>query len=364
MPNLGSVLDITKETIALLGHIDLVIFGSPCQDLSVAGKQKGFTHDDGSTTRSGLFHTALKICKWSNARFWLWENVPGAFSSNKGADFASVVSEMAGCGNVTTPKNGWGSEGVAVGDTGMLEWAVLDAQWYGLAQRRKRVFAILDTGDWASRHPILLERKSLRGDTTPSREAGKDVTKHLTAGVAQRYDFEPDIFITEPISIVGNIIGRSPENGGNGDGFDESGVSYTLTKTDVHVVAYTPTVSGTLAASGAGTSRPAGQGNELDFCLAFHVDAQPDEMKFDEHVTSTLTTSQHAEVFKGTCVRRLTPKECCRLQGFPDDYLDIFHNGKPVADTNKYKALGNSMAVPVIRYIGEQIEKALLTKVN
>lgn len=175
--NLGDVSRITEEQIKNLGQIDLVVFGSPCQDLSVAGARRGLVDNDGNITRSGLFFNALNIVHWarkhSRCRFALWENVPGAFSSNKGRDFAQVVSLMAGLDDVEPPEYGWGAEGCALGDEGLLEWAVLDAQYFGLAQRRKRVFAIVDFGDWASRPPILLEPESLRGDTPPSRETQK-----------------------------------------------------------------------------------------------------------------------------------------------------------------------------------------------
>ena len=171
---LGDVSNITEDDIALLGPVDLVIFGSPCQDLSVAGQRKGL-----AGARSGLFFDCMRVFGWARehcgARLALWENVPGAFSSHKGADFALVVGAMAGCDDVAVPAHGWGSEGCAVGDHGMVEWAVLDAQWFGLAQRRKRVFALLDTGDWASRPPILLEREGLRGNSPPRRAQGEGV---------------------------------------------------------------------------------------------------------------------------------------------------------------------------------------------
>lgn len=172
---LGDVSKITEDDIALLGPVDAVIFGSPCQDLSVAGQRKGL-----AGARSGLFFDCMRVFGWARehcgARFALWENVPGAFSSHKGADFALVVGAMAGCDDVSVPAHGWGSEGCAVGDHGMVEWAVLDAQWFGLAQRRKRVFALLDTGDWASRPPILLEREGLRGNSPPRRAQGEGAT--------------------------------------------------------------------------------------------------------------------------------------------------------------------------------------------
>ncbi|MDO5769743.1 MAG: DNA (cytosine-5-)-methyltransferase, partial [Psychrobacter sp.] len=173
VPNLGSVTEITQKAITNLGHIDLVVFGSPCQNLSVAGNRKGLGGD-----QSGLFFDAIRVIQYARlcgCRFALWENVPGAFSSNKGRDFAAVVEHMAGLTDVGLPKNGWGKEGAAVGDNGLLEWACLDAQFFGLAQRRKRVFAIVDFGDWASRPPILLERQSLRGDIAPSRTARQDL---------------------------------------------------------------------------------------------------------------------------------------------------------------------------------------------
>ena len=169
VPNLGSVVDITDAQIAALGPIDIVVGGSPCQDLSVAGTRAGLAGE-----RSGLFHQQLRIFHaarhFCGARFLLWENVPGAFSSNRGLDFAVVAGEMAGC-RLPVPDDGWGAEGVALGEHGLLEWAVLDAQWFGVAQRRRRVFALLDAGDWANRPPILLEPDSLRGDSPPRRKA-------------------------------------------------------------------------------------------------------------------------------------------------------------------------------------------------
>jgi len=180
VPNLGDVTAITDEQIAALGPIDLVVGGSPCQDLSVAGKRKGLAGE-----RSGLFHEQLRIFhaarRLCGSRWLLWENVPGAFSSNKGRDFAVVVGEMAGL-NITVPREGWGTEGMAAGANGLVEWCVLDAQWFGLAQRRRRIFALLDTGDWANRPPILLEPDSLRGDSAPSREAGQRTAASLVAG--------------------------------------------------------------------------------------------------------------------------------------------------------------------------------------
>lgn len=180
VPNLGSVTDITDERIAALGHIDVVVGGSPCQDLSVAGERNGLAGE-----RSGLFHEQIRIFNaarhFCGARWLIWENVPGAFSSNRSRDFAVVAGSMAGC-RLDVPADGWGTEGVALGEAGLVEWCVLDAQWFGVAQRRRRVFAVLDAGNWEDRPPVLLERDGLRGDSPPRREQGEDIAPTIRAG--------------------------------------------------------------------------------------------------------------------------------------------------------------------------------------
>ncbi len=332
-----------------------------CQDLSIAGKQRGFRDEDGNTTRSGLFFDALRIFNYArqhgNARFALWENVPGAFSSSKGRDFAEVVGAMAGLSHVDVPKNGWGSEGAAVGDNGLLEWACLDSQWRQLAQRRNRVFALLDTGDWASRPPILLERESLRGNTPPSRETRQETTGNATEGTFECSgigEYKPSSSSSSPLRRTGADLGN--------------GCEALITRPSV-------TYRDTAQCLNAGAMGRIDYETET-LILAFHHNAQPDQMKFEEHTTAPLTCSQGAAVafaqntrdevryINGVMtpelqVRRLTPKECERLQGFDDLYTLTPFRGKPSADGNRYKALGNSMAVPVMRYIGEQIDQAL-----
>jgi DNA (cytosine-5)-methyltransferase 1 len=162
VPDLGDVTQITEEQIKALGHIDIVVGGSPCQDLSVAGKRAGLRNEDGSTTRSGLFDEQMRIFEiareYNGCRYLLWENVPGAFSSNNGNDFAYVLGSMVG-GSVPLPPDKWKNSGVAISGDGrrLVEWRVLDAQFFGVPQRRRRIFALLDTGAWWSRQPILFE---------------------------------------------------------------------------------------------------------------------------------------------------------------------------------------------------------------
>lgn len=489
VPNLGDVTKITEDDIKALGPIDLVIFGSPCQDLSLAGLRQGFS--DG--TRSSLFFTAIRLIQWtrqhSGCRFALWENVYGAFSSNQGRDFAAVVSEMAGLSDVTPPKNGWGTEGCAVGDYGLLEWSVLDAQWFGVAQRRRRVFALADFGNWADRPPILLEPDSLRGDTAPSRETGQTTTysvapcltsrgrgterlgdtrgqdpvvadgshwdsqeyphptlnqSHNTGGVGlsnQELFSQRGAYLVQtpapPVAarlvafgeyvddgtastikqrdykdatdliaygIPGNWIGRKPENGGNAVE-PMHDVSPCLTSADRHgVAAYSVAlrgreggstaelgdeVAGCLRASTGGGDKPhvlapiafdsrqdpvsstqvfGALGASSPQAVAF-VQNSRDEVRLmngDGCITGTLAAQpgmkQQTYIQAEMAVRRLTPIECERLMGFPDNFTRIPWNKKPPENCPngpRYKALGNSIATTVLTWIGKKIEAAL-----
>jgi len=195
VPNLGDITKITREQIAALGHIDLVVFGFPCQDLSVAGKRAGLHHQEtGERTRSGLFFDAMRIVRWSGARWAVAENVPGLFSSEQGRDFALVAGEMVGL-ELDVPRDGWRNAGVVAGPDGLCEWAVLDAQFFGVPQRRRRVFLVRDTGDWASREPVLSFADSLSGHPAPRREKGKvapTIPSRSTGGGGLGSDFDCD----------------------------------------------------------------------------------------------------------------------------------------------------------------------------
>ncbi len=319
VPNLGSVTEITDEQVAVLGHIDVVIGGSPCQDLSVAGKRAGL-----AGARSGLFHEQLRIFDaartFCGARWLVWENVPGAFSSNQGRDFAVVVGALAGC-ELDVPTDGWGSEGVALGDNGLVEWSVLDAQWFGVAQRRRRVFAVLDTGDWAGRPPVLLEPDSLRGDSAPRREAGEGVAGTLTRSAGERgaEDGERGQLIPE--------IARCDTTG-------EAKRQDWETCTIIPVLPFDTTQ---ITSATNGSSPKPG-----DPCHPLCAGAHPPAVAFD-----------------CMAVRRITPREGERLQGAIDDWTLVPNaKGKPTADGPRYKMLGNSFAVPVIRWIGQRIQIA------
>lgn len=424
VPNLGDVTKITERDIQALGQIDLVVFGSPCQDLSVAGKRRGFEGE-----RSGLFFTAINIIEWARkhcgCRWALWENVPGAFTSNNGGDFAAVVGLLAGLDDPTVPPKGWGTEG-------LVEWAVLDAQWFEVAQRRRRVFALADFGDWTGRPPILLEPEGLRGDSAPCRETGQVVAALTRNGVgtcgaddnqAQAGHIRPvvgarmvafgeyaqdetascmkardykDATDLVAYGIPGNWIGRAPEHGGNATE-PMLDVAPCQTVSDRHAVAYgfnsnamsdqirlTAELSETLTCSqySAVTAFSA-----KDYGADATVELSPTLRAGNSH-TANQNSGNWMAIQQEMQVRRLTPVECERLQGFPDNYTLIpdwyecpcgcsfmellgkygcpnCGGEKPAklkstSDGARYKALGNSMAVPVMRWIGQGIDAVAL----
>ena len=194
MKHLGNVAEVDGMKIP---PVDIITFGSPCQDMSVAGKRVGMKHrekGDDATTRSGLFYEAIRIIREmresNNGRyptFAIWENVPGAFSSNGGEDFRCVLEELAkicGCGGtIPRPANGkWRHAGEIVGDGFSIAWRVLDAQYWGVPQRRKRIYLVADfAGGRAGK--ILFERESGGGNPEPGEEARQGAADHA-AGCA------------------------------------------------------------------------------------------------------------------------------------------------------------------------------------
>jgi len=351
VPNLGDVNDVTEWDIQALGHIDVVIFGSPCQDLSIAGKQKGLTGE-----RSGLFHVGLSIARWARPRWILWENVFGAFSSCAGRDFATVVGAMAGC-DVTVPPKGWGNEGAVVGQEAMVEWSTLDAQWFGVAQRRRRVFALADFGDWRSRRPVLLEPESLRGDSAPSRSAGQGATGSpaagagvdgvlppvamcLNAGGVNRLDAESQTLIAFHHNAQVDQMNFDPHTAACCEVVKQAAVC--LTGQVTHAL--------NTCNNGKGSSEDGtGRGTPIVAVDFYNGDIAAEAATLRVHCEYSCGQG----VIVGPSVRRLTEIECERLQGFPDGHTDV-----GLSSGARYKALGNSMAVPVIRWIGRQIEAA------
>lgn len=186
-PNMKHLGDISKVNGAEIEPVDIITFGSPCQDLSVAGKRAGLKHEDNGddeTTRSGLFIEAVRIIKEMREktngeypRYAVWENVPGAFSSNKGEDFRIVLEELVKVVEPTAvmpevPRFGWAYADSYSGDGWSLAYRVLDAQYWGVPQRRRRIYLVADFGGQHARE-ILFEREGLRGYFTEGRTPWK-----------------------------------------------------------------------------------------------------------------------------------------------------------------------------------------------
>ena len=251
VPNYGDMNNF-KEWNA--NTIDLLVGGTPCQSFSIAGLRKGLAAPGGN-----LMLTYLAMAEQLKPKWLVWENVPGALSSNGGRDFGTFLSALG--------QIGYG-----------FSWRVLDAQYFRSPQRRRRLFVIGCLGDWKSAAEVLFEPESVSGDSTPRREARQsDATN---AGVC--------------------------------------------------------------------TARMRGFGD-------YACDNTASALKARDYKDAT-----DLVVESKNSVRRLTPIECERLQGFPDNYTQISWRNKDPTDCPagpRYKAMGNSMAVPVMRWIGEKIQK-------
>ena len=238
MLHLGDITKINGYTAPI---VDVVVGGSPCQDLSVAGKRAGL---DGE--RSGLFMEQLRIIKEMREhdrrigrtgesirpRYMVWENVPGAFSSNKAEDFRIVLEETAKVKNpnavIPMPNNGkWTTSGCILGDGWSIAWRVCDAQFYGVPQRRRRIALIADFGGHSAPE-ILFVRKGVSRDSEPSQPQRKEATSDASRSLGA-----DDIYC-----IDGDKLNKQERKGGSGMGVREGDKQYTLTAKDVHGVAY------------------------------------------------------------------------------------------------------------------------------
>lgn len=361
IPNLGDVTEITETQIKKLGQIDLVVFGSPCQDLSVAGNRKGF---DGE--RSSLFRDAIRIIKWARknngCRFALWENVPGAFSSNKGADFAEVLKLLTG--TVQHKPEKWQNTGIAFGNQGLVEWRVLDAQYFGVPQRRRRIFALADFGDWTGREPVLFESASVSGDSKASREAGQSFAAPVSGSIN-----------CTSTGISGTVSSKWYKGTGGPAG-DEHYNLITIPIDDRATGDSHDVFCGTqndafrdLTKNKAPTMRSGSNGGTVNPVVCFQQN-QREQVRLTGNggqVASALAANAGMKntnyTHKKTVVRRLTPRECERLQGFRDDYTRIPWRNKPAEacpDGPRYKALGNSIAVPVLEWIARRMDSVLM----
>ena len=371
--------DITKIKGDNIPPVDVITFGSPCQDLSIAGKRAGLSGE-----RSGLFMEAVRIIKEMREatngeypKYAVWENVPGAFSSNKGEDFRAVLEELArikeaGISIPEPDKSKWAKAGLITGDDWSIAWRTMDAQYWGVPQRRLRISLVLDlTGGRAGE--ILFEPESLRGHFAPGITPGQ-----ATAGTVENSAGTADCTDAIPVNL--QIATRHKSLGERtGLGVGQAGdAAYTLQEGHEHgvccpdiVKAYTLKIRSGCEGGGKGALVQTEKSATDYTAITLHgetvvgADLYNGTLTGDKAVTLTTATGQGGantgpsviEKIIRWIVRRLTPTECERLQGYPDGWTDlgswIDSKGKTHkdADTPRYKALGNSIALPQWYYV-------------
>lgn len=325
VPNRG---DMTKFQEWPLEPIDLLCGGTPCQSFSVAGLRKGL-----ADPRGNLMLTFGAIAARYRPKWLVWENVPGVLSSNGGRDFGAFLGMLG--------QLGYG-----------FAYRVLDAQYFGVAQRRRRVFVVGCAGDWRGAAAVLFERHSLSGHPAPRREAGQRAAGTIAArsfaggGPGGRPEgAAAGHFVTGTLNANGKAAGSATQQDAEsgllvahslrGEGFDASEDG---------------TGRGTPLVPVAWSIMPQNSGRDYK-ARAVEV-AQP------LMAGGPVGGNQGGDYIQNAMrVRRLTPEECEALQGFPLGYTAAPHRGKPAADGPRYKALGNSWAVPNVRWIGRRIQQ-------
>lgn len=344
MTHLG---DITKICGCTAPIVDCIIGGSPCQDLSIAGARAGF-----SGKQSVLFLDQIRVTKEMRhrdrangragelirPRYMVWENVPGAFSSNGGRDFQSVLTETVRVVEpeappVPVPEKGWPTSGCLMGDGWSVAWRVLDAQFWGVPQRRRRIVLVADFGG-QSAPEILFVRKSLSGDSEPGSETWERPAGSIESGTSYA------------VRIRGGCDG-----GGKG-ALVQTEVSGTLgcnNDQTIFDMAHPCDVIRECGDTVPTMSARMGTGGNNVPLVAHTLKAK-----------ASLDFREDSETYpvQNRKVRRLTPLECERLQGFPDGWTDIgpwtdskgkLH--KESFDSCRYKALGNSIALPPWKWV-------------
>jgi DNA (cytosine-5)-methyltransferase 1 len=324
------------------GAVDVLVGGTPCQSFSVAGLRKGL-----NDPRGNLALTFISMVDYNRPKWVIWENVPGVLSSSGGRDFGSFLGALG--------QLGYG-----------FAYRVLDAQYFGVPQRRRRVFVVAhSSGDSRRAAEVLFEPESLRGDSTKSNRTGQKSTfspaSSVDANGIQRtvmYENHPnDSRITGPVDPSPTVAARWGTGGGNTPLVQHTFRKSRRAQSAQDFETWVPdAVTNTLNCFDVGDIR------SVDIVVehpahAFNHQSGGDMRGIDLREYPQLQAYQQTSVLHGMAVRRLTPIECERLQGFPDGYTDIMPN---TPDGPRYKALGNSMAVPVMRWIGSRI--ALATK--
>ena len=427
LPEVEHLGDVTQIHGGQIPPVDVITFGSPCQDLSVAGRQSGLAGE-----RSGLFFDAVRIIRQMREathgrypRYAVWENVPGAFSSNKGKDFATVLTALARVKEETAPdvpvsEGGWSEAGVVMGGGCSVAWRVLDAQYFRLAQRRRRIFLVCDFAG-NSAPEVLFEPQGVSGDCEPgrgkgqnhapdtrerptrSRRPGRDVVVLEHHPQASRLKIKPDGVVQTLTGRMGNSDDNVPILLDQASGQDTCG-SLVFGLNSIH---HTRTGGGTYGYEAVVSKTLDVKGGEPTCNQGGMIILQPQHAASDEPVfaasksdfftrattnqTGALLATDYTDppLVAGSRLRprRLTPLECARLQGFPDDWcqnltitdpsedeLDFWQGvwdrwnalrgvrprsrtqvvkwlADPGGDRAQYKLWGNGIALPVAEYV-------------
>ena len=351
--------------------IDLLVGGTPCQSFSIAGLRGGLDDD-----RGNLALEFLKLTDRLRPKWVVWENVPGVLSSNGGKDFGTFLG--------------------ALGELGYgFAYRVLDAQYFGVPQRRRRVFVVGYFGDWRRAAAVLFERESLRRNSPPSRKAGERTPETITYGIDESGGAGGSVAGTLCASYGTKWNGNAAAYSGSLFVTGTQGATYGAkwgSNQDIqegmslYPVVTDPPTSRPYADNASQESKlvvmATGQGNAeitTDICSTLncnheapivydimHMNSGKDYKAKETYTSRTITTdgchggNQGGTYVAENSVRRLTPIECERLQGFPDNFTKIAYRGKhsdDCPDGPRYKAIGNSMAVPVMGWIGERIQK-------
>lgn len=428
VPNHGDMLRLPALVAA--GNVpapDVLVGGTPCQAFSVAGRRGSLEDERGALTLAYV-ELANEIDRKRREvgqpeAIIVWENVPGVLNTKDNA-FGCFLGALAGEDVPLEPAGPrWTNAGCVFGPERAVAWRILDAQYFGLAQRRRRVFVVASARDGFDPCEVLFEFDGLRRDTAPSREERQDAAENAGPGfeVAGTLDartngggFPGSDGATSghviPILEAGARTGKSTTDprAGMGVGEDQDPM-FTLQAGKQHAVAFAENTRAEVRLEGGDGSRTGalstgggkpGQGMPVvatfdrqssgeygaanvastvqarDYKNATDLVAQTIALRgwdggadATDNLSPTLRAGGHSKshanagvmpaVATPLAVRRLTPRECERLQGFPDDHTLVPYRNKPAADGPRYKALGNSMAVPVMRWIGKRIDHQL-----
>lgn len=407
-PEVTNLGDMTKIADAVrAGDVeapDVLVGGTPCQAFSIAGLREGLSDDRGQLTLSYVeLANAIDAKRRERGEpeaIIVWENVPGVLSSKDNA-FGCFLAGLAGESSELQPAGGkWTHAGCVSGPERVIAWRVLDAQFFGVAQRRRRVFVVASARKGFDPSAVLFELDSVRRDSAPRRETQKAVAALTARGVGTcgaddnqaqaghliafgggntaghidvatactahgiRLDFDTETFAVHGTQDpdtnceLAHTLGRN-----NGQENDCIAFSYKDNGADA-----TSELSPTIRAGNHDKSHAnSGQPPAIAYAFKAGQGAKAGGIGYAEEQSPTLTSASSGTnlapaVMHGEAVRRLTPIECERLQGFPDNHTLIGWRGKDAdecPDGPRYKAIGNSMAVPVMRWIGERIAAAL-----